>query len=814
MPQASPATSSASETEETTAEEHASQPLPQSDHNYSLQESPRKLKRKLNEMVDKMEGVRKKLKVTQQKTRRLKHKVNSLKDVVASLKEQRLISDTGAEMLEKTFSGIPLEVMKRAIKQKANKITRRRYSPLLRSFALTLQFYSTKAYNYVRSHFLLALPHPSTIRCWYQGMKGEPGFTEEAFIALQARVEQRKSEDKQVICSLMIDEMAIKKHVEWDGKRFLGYADIGTGIEDDTTPVAGEALVFMVVSLTENWKVPCGYFLIKGMTGQERANLVKQCIMKLHDIGVRTVSLTCDGPSCHFSMMKELGASLDAKDIVHCFEHPSDPTMKVFVLLDVCHMLKLTRNTLAQIGILKNKDGQKIQWKYFEDLHKLQEKEGLRLGNKFKSAHIEWSKQKMKVNLAAQTLSTSVADAMEYCNNELKLKEFEGCEATIKFIRVFDRLFDTLNSRNPVAKGYKAPMRPSNKSFWEPFLHEASAYIATLTFTDGKLVTESRRKTPFIGFITAIKSVLSLFDTLVQNAKGEDGPMKYMLTYKLSQDHLELFFGAVRSACGCNNNPTVRQFMAAYKRLLMRHEIKGGSGNVVMQDNTTILYTTKNSIDRRNTTTDTLNVSNIKRYDLDMEDAEDDFDATDIPKPVDQISPYKQAAIGYIAGYVVRMVRKHINCPTCTSALVSNATKAIVLTREIHTANQQLINTKDRGGLVRPSQDVVLVCEATEVCFQRLINSNAGKLPQAKGIVQSIVSVVLKDVAFKAAFDTLYEHMLDSTPDNNHIFSLIKCISSSYCKIRLHHLAKTFTEKLTGPKVRKQLTKLVLFKHQ
>ena len=51
---------------------------------------------------------------------------------------------------------------------------------------------------------------------------------------------------------------------------------------------------------------------------------------------------------------------------------------------------------------------------------------------------------------------------------------------------------------------------------------------------------------------------------------------KACLTYKLSQDHLELFFSAVRAAGGFNNNPTAQQFMAAYKRLLFRGTIKGG----------------------------------------------------------------------------------------------------------------------------------------------------------------------------------------------------------------------------------------------
>ena len=57
----------------------------------------------------------------------------------------------------------------------------------------------------------------------------------------------------------------------------------------------------------------------------------------------------------------------------------------------------------------------KIYWKYIVELQKLQEKEGLHLGNKLKAAHIQWRQQKMKVNLAAQVFSASVADAIEYC---------------------------------------------------------------------------------------------------------------------------------------------------------------------------------------------------------------------------------------------------------------------------------------------------------------------------------------------------------------------------------------------------------------
>ena len=75
----------------------------------------------------------------------------------------------------------------------------------------------------------------------------------------------------------------------------------------------------------------------------------------------------------------------------------------------------------------------------------------------------------MKVNLAAQTLSTSVADAIEFCCCNLKPYQFAGSEATVRFLRLIDQLLNILNSRNPFAKGYKASMRPTNVQIWRPF---------------------------------------------------------------------------------------------------------------------------------------------------------------------------------------------------------------------------------------------------------------------------------------------------------------------------------------------------------
>ena len=65
---------------------------------------------------------------------------------------------------------------------------------VLRSLALTLKFYSKKAYDYVREKFNLALPHPTTIRSWYNHIDGDPGFIRDASVAMKLKAKEAKKE--------------------------------------------------------------------------------------------------------------------------------------------------------------------------------------------------------------------------------------------------------------------------------------------------------------------------------------------------------------------------------------------------------------------------------------------------------------------------------------------------------------------------------------------------------------------------------------------------------------------------------------------
>ena len=80
-----------------------------------------------------------------------------------------------------------------------------KYPEELHSFAMTLSYYSSKGYEFIREQFSDALPSQRTIRNWYSRVPAEPGFTEPAFTALKAAVEDAKMNNKEVLLILELE---------------------------------------------------------------------------------------------------------------------------------------------------------------------------------------------------------------------------------------------------------------------------------------------------------------------------------------------------------------------------------------------------------------------------------------------------------------------------------------------------------------------------------------------------------------------------------------------------------------------------------
>lgn len=143
-------------------------------HNYSV--SPRKLKKRNEELKKKHEVYQKRFYKTNKQLKLFKVKVNNMKAVIEFLKKETIISSNASDHLEKTFDSVPHLLMRRYLKNVQNEtISHEKYPPVLRQFAATLQFYSNKAYEEVRKQFQLSLPHPATIRRWYKNVDCNPG---------------------------------------------------------------------------------------------------------------------------------------------------------------------------------------------------------------------------------------------------------------------------------------------------------------------------------------------------------------------------------------------------------------------------------------------------------------------------------------------------------------------------------------------------------------------------------------------------------------------------------------------------------------
>lgn len=119
------------------------------------------------------------------------------------------------------------------------------------------------------------------------------------------------------------------------------------------------------------------------------------------------------------------------------------------------------------------------------------------------------------------------------------MPQFKGSEGTVKFIRSINCIFDFLNVRNPWGKGYKSPIRQQNEHIWRPRIEQELKYLAGLKTTENVPIGKSSRNAGFIGLSTAVVAVFSIFQRYV---KSDSSTLQYLLTYKLSQYHLELFF--------------------------------------------------------------------------------------------------------------------------------------------------------------------------------------------------------------------------------------------------------------------------------
>ena len=276
--------------------------------------------------------------------------------MIQQLKEKSYIAEQQAKLLDFNFSGMAKELF---TNQMNNPLKKRycKYTDETKQFAMTLHYYSPKAYNFVQK--LLSLPHPASIHAWAASVECEPGYLMNVIHLIGHIAAQNKYMSEAV---LVVDAMAIHKGACWDQKlhRYVGCIDYGITIPEANDTPATEALVFLAVGITGQWKHPIAYVLQDHCSALVQAQLIKDCISLLHEVSVNVRAVVLDGTYTNQSTAQHLGCRMQVSCLRTWFPHPQLAHEKVLIIFDACHMLKLMWNLLADYGTISHiVDGRK-----------------------------------------------------------------------------------------------------------------------------------------------------------------------------------------------------------------------------------------------------------------------------------------------------------------------------------------------------------------------------------------------------------------------------------------------------------------------
>lgn len=452
----------------------------------------------------------------------------------------------------------------------------------------------------------------------------------------------------------------------------------------------------------------------------------------------------------------------------------------------------MVRGILADYKTIFDGDSQTVKWQFFEDLVEYSENRSFGITHKITKRHIDFKYRKMHVRTAVELLSNSTANALEYLM-KIGVKQFQEAGPTIKFIRIFDKLFDVMNSSRIVASNnFKCALNPDNKAEIFNFLMEAKEYISSLEIIgkrNGKRVKliESSAKTGFRGYIISIISVMSLYQRYVEGERI----MPYLATYRLSQDHLEMLFGRIRAMNGCNDNPTAIQFKSAFRKLLHKCDIRiSNSSNVsVIGCTSNVLTVTSRRaklyddlagyVDQpNNEETDGLEgVDNDDEYLRGLEELERSIHVTEIPH---------LASIVFVANKIEDRLLSYdkIGCIHCIQTFVENE----------KVDAQYCLNERKR-----PCKSTFQLCKLTDTAIKSLSHCCSQSTFKQK---------IYVDVLSNINIGNLYvQNFEDEGHDIEHKNFLIKHIIDEYTRIKCSYLAKMKTLSMHKEFLRNQYRK-------
>lgn len=211
------------------------------------------------------------------------------------------IIDTSNNRSEWMFNGPPAKKIKIDDKEDFKEKFLKKESDALNTFIMTQIFHKKKSHflkdekelflkYYYKSPSLyrqmledgFKLPSLSTIFRWHGSFSLTPGFNEKTLNMLKEKCSLMDDGDKK--CTLLFDEMAIKRELDLrtTDDSVYGYVDFGEFGKKNI--IANKALVLMIRGVKKNWKQSICYY-IGNANGEELRLIILNAIKQLKEVG-------------------------------------------------------------------------------------------------------------------------------------------------------------------------------------------------------------------------------------------------------------------------------------------------------------------------------------------------------------------------------------------------------------------------------------------------------------------------------------------------------------------------------------------------
>ncbi|NXE35986.1 THAP9 transposase, partial [Ptilorrhoa leucosticta] len=704
------------------------------------------------------------------------HRRRTVPSILRELAEKRQLSEEIVSLLQAQFSAdLPREL--HSWRQMAD------YSPEIRQFACLLHLYHIKAYDYLRK--ILPLPHPCSltkqvfiysfihsecISSWLSNNKAAAGFSSDIFLRLQEKVE--RGDQAYRYCAVLVQDMSLQKQQQWDPqtKRLTGFVDLGAGILDaDEAPLASEAIILMAVGISSPWTAPLGYFFVNSTSGHFLAQLLRQAINKLNNIGIVVLAVTSGASARGAETARALGIRVDPKRIQCTFQHPPGSAHSIAYFFDVCHALLLIRNALQCFQKVECL-GDTVWWQHVVELAALREQRVLEPCSPESGRAGSKGSYRLKVNPATLLFSEGVADALEHLQ-KLGLASFQNCSGTVKFVRLMSSLCDVFYGRGPYGK---EPFLAGNYTKISNLFDEAKSFFVNLTDSVGKYIIKSKRKLGFLSFLLNAESL----KWLSSNHTCPEGTFSHHLhTHAFSLDPLEQFLGALQQACGSSGSPTCTVFQAAYHKLLASCSLAPGS-----LQSSGFASPWDVSLSRRRDLT--LGSIRAQYHPAPARTLAPEYPcsaglllpSSALSNALTDLSLYTQS-LACTAGWVAEQLALDLQCETCLASLFE--------ADESRLRCRSVLYIKKLGGVSLPSASVHHIASISEQvlnCYGKVGAANKTTELWHLSLEQKVFQELLGE---NPLFPTLTSHLFDGELSiNNHYTVLVKKIMWYYLNIR------------------------------